>query len=304
MRIRLEWDLAQLLRNPDKLPGEMRLILGLAAYELAYLRIPAHATVNLAVTRVRNRFGQGLAGVANGTPRAFAKIAKKYEDESRYAVVTDSIARLAVIHAVPEWIAELWVSAYGFDTALKYLRASSGRAVPAVRVNTARDDAASVRQTLLTEGKGTAVAAFGVAFPKGAPNVAKTFERKGRVSFQSAAVQEILEELGFASWIVPVWDACAGRGGKKRPHCLNAVSAFPQLLIFHSAALRDFLKKWKGFPYLRPLFWRRMPHLLLKRLPSAINSQQSLLMCHTPGSVRSLADRKFASAVQRPILRN
>lgn len=214
MSLRLNWDLGRLLKNPDKLPSEMRLVLGLAAYELAYLRIPAHATVNWAVTRVRNRFGQGLAGVANATLRAFAKLAKKYADESRYDSITDEFERLAVIHAVPAWIVKLWVTSYGSGAALELLKASSGRAVPAVRVNAGRDDAATVRQTLLTEGKGVAVASYGVAFPEGAPYVAKTFERKGRVSFQSAAVQEILEELGVPSWQGPVWDACAGRGGK------------------------------------------------------------------------------------------
>lgn len=211
---RLEWDLARFLRKPEKLPPEMRLILGLAAYELAYLRIPAHASVNWAVTRVRNRFGGGLAGVANASLRAFAGIAKKYEDLARYDAIADEAERLAVIHAVPAQIVRLWREAYGPDSALAYLRASSGRAVPAVRVNAAREDAATVRETLLTEGKGVAVCSFGAAFPEGIPYVAKTFERKGRVSFQSAAVQEILEELGMASWRGPVWDACAGRGGK------------------------------------------------------------------------------------------
>ncbi|CAK7000823.1 MAG: Ribosomal RNA small subunit methyltransferase B [Desulfovibrio sp.] len=213
-RLRLEWDLARFLKKPDKLPPEMRLTLGLAAYELAYLRIPAHASVNWAVTRVRNRFGQGLAGVANASLRAFAKIAKAYTDESRYAVIENSAERLGVVHAVPEWIVSLWQNAYGDETAREYLKASSGRAVSAVRVNAAREDAATVRETLLTEGKGIAVSSFGAAFPEGVPYVAKTFERKGRVSFQSAAVQEILEELGMASWPGPVWDACAGRGGK------------------------------------------------------------------------------------------
>lgn len=214
MRVRLDWDINRLLRNPDKLPAEMRLILGLASYELAYLRIPAHATVNWAVTRVRNRFGQGLAGVTNATLRAFAKLAETYDDESRYGSITSDTERLAVIHAVPGWIAALWCEAYGIDTALEYLKASSGRAVPAVRVNAARDDAATVRQTLVAEGKGIAVATHGVAFPEGAPYVAKILELKGRVSFQSAAVQEILDALGAASWQGPVWDACAGRGGK------------------------------------------------------------------------------------------
>lgn len=60
------------LKNPDKLPQEMRLALICGLYELCALRIPAHATVNWTVRHIRNRFGEGLAGVANGVLRAFA----------------------------------------------------------------------------------------------------------------------------------------------------------------------------------------------------------------------------------------
>lgn len=212
--LRLEWELNRLLKKPEKLPAEMLLVLGLAAYELAYLRIPAHATVNWAVSRVRNRFGKGLAGVANGVLRTFAREAKTYADENRYACIEDLEERLAVAHALPRWIVRLWLDAYGEETATAYMRASAGKAVPAVRVNAARGDADTVREQLVVEGKGVAAAQFGVAFPSGAPYLARTLERKGRASFQSAAVQEILEHLGIAAWQSPVWDACAGRGGK------------------------------------------------------------------------------------------
>ncbi|MDR3073848.1 MAG: RNA methyltransferase RsmF, partial [Deltaproteobacteria bacterium] len=116
--IRLEWSLAALLRNPEKLPGEMRLVLGLAAYELAYLRIPAHASVNWAVSRVRNRFGKGLAGVANGVLRSFAAQTKGGADpehppfEALRPAFADRGERLAVLHALPEWIVRLWLEAY------------------------------------------------------------------------------------------------------------------------------------------------------------------------------------------------
>lgn len=212
--LRLEWDLGRLLKNPDKLPGEMLLVLGLAAYELAFLRIPAHASVNWAVSRVRNRFGKGLAGVANGVLRAFAHDVKQHDAPDRYAAITDVVERLAVVHSLPVWIARLWVDAYGEETALAYMRAASGQAVPALRVNAQRDDAASLRDQLVVEGKGVVAGLFGAAFPSGAPYLARILEKKGRASFQSAAVQEILEELGMPAWPGPVWDACAGRGGK------------------------------------------------------------------------------------------
>lgn len=212
--IRLDWNLRRSLQKPEKLPGEMLLILGLAAYELGHLRIPAHASVNWAVTRVRNRFGKGLAGVVNSVLRAFAREAGTYRDESRYAGIADRIERLAVMHSLPAWVARLWLAAFDEDTALAYMRASCSRAVRAVRVNAAREDAASVRETILAEGNGAPVADWGAAFPDGAPYGAKALVKKGALSFQSAGVQELLHVLEMPSWPGPIWDACAGSGGK------------------------------------------------------------------------------------------
>lgn len=212
--LRLEWDLARFLQKPENLPAEMRLVLGLAAYELAWLRVPAHASVNWAVSRVRNRFGKGLSGVANGVLRAFAREAATYADTSRYAAIADPVERLAIVHSLPSWVVRLWCDAYGEETALAYMRACADKAVSAVRVNARRDDAPVLRAELLATGKAVPVGGFGAAFMSGVPHSARVWGKEGRLSFQSAAVQEILEELGIPSWPGPVWDACAGRGGK------------------------------------------------------------------------------------------
>lgn len=60
--IRISWLLSQFMKAPEKLPASMKLMIGIAAYELLYLdRIPAHASVSAAVDAVRARFGQGLS---------------------------------------------------------------------------------------------------------------------------------------------------------------------------------------------------------------------------------------------------
>lgn len=214
-RICIEWNLAKFLRNPHKLPPEMYLTLRLAAYELAYLsRIPAHASVNWAVSRVRHRFGQGLAKVANGSLRAFARDVAGYGDEARYQGIADPDERLAIRYSLPVWVVRLWRAAYGEEATMHYLAASSGQAVPAVRVNAARPNAAALRNQLAEEGKGIPVGDWGVAFPDGAPYMARGLEKSGALSFQSAGVQEVLAALDAKNWPGPVWDACAGRGGK------------------------------------------------------------------------------------------
>ena len=55
--IRISWLLSQFMKAPEKLPASMKLMIGIAAYELLYLdRIPAHASVSAAVDAVRARF--------------------------------------------------------------------------------------------------------------------------------------------------------------------------------------------------------------------------------------------------------
>ncbi len=218
-KIRLDWNLGQMLKNPEGLPGEMLLTLGLAAYEIAHLRIPAHASVNWAVTRMRNRFGKGLSGVTNGVLRSFARSMKGYTDEKRYTETLGREEGLAVLHSVPVWVAHLWLNRYGEERARAYLKASSRPAFPAVRINAMREDVVTVRIDLMTKGQREnkiplPVGPWGMAFPAGLPFIARKLEREGRLSFQSAAVQELLQETDMPSWPSPVWDACAGRGGK------------------------------------------------------------------------------------------
>lgn len=213
--IRLDWDLARYLKMPDKLPGEMLLVLGLAAYELAFLsRIPAHASVNWAVNRIRNRFGQGLAGVANSVLRRLAREAGTNERPDRYDEIADPVVRFSVVYSLPEWIVRLWLEAYGEEKTIAFMRASSEQAVSAVRVSAIRDGAVGLCGSLVNDYAGIRVDEFGVAFPHGVPYVARELEREGRLSFQSPAVQELQKEMGMPGWKGPVWDACAGRGGK------------------------------------------------------------------------------------------
>ena len=42
----------------------------------------------------------------------------------------------------------------------------------------------------------------------------RDYLRQGRLSIQGAGSQLVLEALDAPRWEGPVWDACAGRGGK------------------------------------------------------------------------------------------
>lgn len=219
----LERALGRFLKRPEKLPAECLLVLTLAAYELAFLdRVPGYATVNWAVSRVRNRFGSGLAGVANASLRAFQREQDTvHQPEPRPECRLDeakAVSCRAISYSLPAWILERWRRAYGPEAAAAYAEASLRRPVAGIRVNLSREDGPALRERLLREHNGIAIGRSGAAFPGGLPYEVKNLEREGRVSRQSPAVMEALETLEAlerpGAPRGPVWDACAGRGGK------------------------------------------------------------------------------------------
>lgn len=112
----------------------MKLMIGIAAYELLYLdRIPAHASVSAAVDAVRARFGQGLSRVANGVLRSLIRLSES-EDLKAFAFyesrIKDPMERLSVFHSVPRWMLELWTKGYGPEKAETFGAGRLRRAVP------------------------------------------------------------------------------------------------------------------------------------------------------------------------------
>lgn len=280
------------LSRPDKLPGEMRLTLLLALYEMACLRIPHHASVGWAVNHVRNRFGQGLSKVANGALRAMQRKLGQFADPRLIARSAASEEEgLSRFFAVPAWMVRLWLQNYG-PRATRLLLDAAGRAAPAgLRLNRACPDWEQSKNTLIrlyesghatmaatkdavpeksvsplagtaprpeeislapadsgtaaaplpaprndaaafAEGGGDAflpsgskeressgkrlfsVAPCALGFSGTLPWQTRTLLAEGKASRQSVASYEALEAFGPASWELPIWDCCAGRGGK------------------------------------------------------------------------------------------
>lgn len=216
--LRLDQFCLLFLKKPDKLPHEMRLCLLAALYEMVYLRAPHHGPVGWAVSHVRNRFGAGLAGVANGTLRSMQR------DLARFAKPGDLLGPdsseedvLSLGHAMPVWIVRLWLDAYGREATQALLAASQNVPPSGLRLNRAAPGWEEARAALLEKQEPVAVAAVGpagLAFTGALPWRAKELVAQGLASRQSAASYQALEALGPAFWPAPVWDACAGRGGK------------------------------------------------------------------------------------------
>lgn len=226
------------LKNPEKLPREMRLVLEAALYELAALRIPAHATVNWAVQHIRNRFGAGLSGVANGVLRALQgdlpslRIAPaRLGHPAPGSGIADDDETLARLYAMPVWIVGMWRKQYGLEETLLLLNASQQTPPAGVRLNKSSKGWQNLHALLVSSspdesanntaaedsGQAGTVLTIGdcvLSFAGGLPWHLREPLRDGRAARQSAASYEALLASNPAAWPRPIWDACAGRGGK------------------------------------------------------------------------------------------
>lgn len=220
--LNLDWFVCRFLSKPDKLPEEMRLLLGMALYEMAFLRIPPHASVGWAVNHVRHRFGKGLAGVANGALRNMQRQLADFTGPRLYENWQEAFASqedaLACRYALPAWIVRLWRESCGEEAALLLMRACIAAPPSGLRLNRARAGWQEARNSLLEAAqppnKTHPVGDCALSFSGSLPWQAKELIRQGRASRQSAASHEILEAFSPRAWPVPVWDCCAGRGGK------------------------------------------------------------------------------------------
>lgn len=218
LKLRLDFLLSTLLRNPGKLPGPMLRILGLAAFELLHLdKVPDYAVLDWAVEAVKARAGQGLARVANGVLRAIQRLGADASSPDYYRQDKPGEPLfLSRYYAAPAWIVDLWLDAYGPEAARTLLAASLEPAPLGLRFHLNGPDTpdaqaqfdrlAASPDCLMALSPGLALAPG--ADPGFDPDTIPFAAR------QSLAGQEAMHRLGAVHWPRPVWDACCGRGGK------------------------------------------------------------------------------------------
>ncbi|WP_027367225.1 transcription antitermination factor NusB [Desulfocurvibacter africanus] len=213
---RLDALLDHFLRAPGKLPARVRLVLGLAAYELSYLdRVPAYASVNWAVDAVKADFGQGLSKMANGVLRSVERLGADALNPDFFRQGSrDETGFLSRYYSCPRWIVELWLGERGREAALALLQAQIVPPAVGLRVNAAKSSAQALRDELAAKPECLSANGWTLAFAPGSRPVEDSVLTQGLVSRQSAASQLALAALEPTGWPTPVWDCCCGRGGK------------------------------------------------------------------------------------------
>jgi 16S rRNA (cytosine967-C5)-methyltransferase len=121
-------------RPVERLDRSARAALELGMFQLVLLDgIAPHAAVNESVELVKAASGgQGAAGLVNAVLRRAMR-----EAPARLAALDDRTpGAAAVLHSVPDWLAELWFEQYGPTAARALLAAVNRPAESAVRINT------------------------------------------------------------------------------------------------------------------------------------------------------------------------
>ncbi len=191
------------------------LVLRLGLYQILFLdRIPAHASVNEAVTMARRRLeerGPGAARFANALLRAVAR------DRAGAGRRTDrrgaeETADLPIVESHPEWLVRRWVERFGLQEARLLLSAQNRPAPLAIRV---RGSTALVAEALAAEGVRTRPSRYLPEFlvaEQGVPQATESFRRGDfYIQDEAAGLVSHLANVGPGDRVL---DLCAAPGGK------------------------------------------------------------------------------------------
>lgn len=130
---KLEWILTQLLKDPQKVPVQVKWILWLGLYQIIFMsKTPDFAAVNESVELTRKLNYLKWVRLVNGVLRTYLRNPKqiKYPDSDR-----EPVKYLAVVHSQPEWLIERWIDQFGYDLTEKLCIAFNKQPVVTVRPN-------------------------------------------------------------------------------------------------------------------------------------------------------------------------
>ena len=205
-RARIDYVVNLFLSKPQKLPFKLKILLGLAGYEIHFLdRVPDYASVSRAVDLSRRIFGRRMSGLINAVLRKVLKV-DLFDEQIYKADNPGEIRFWSRYYSCPEWIVKMWKQSYGSQLCLEYLSQSLGKPPLGLREGRGWYGSTSMQHVEMRLGNS-------VLIKKDVPDMDK-YLQADRVFRQSFAGQQALHKLGMKEWKGPVWDMCAGSGGK------------------------------------------------------------------------------------------
>lgn len=210
---RIEYVLSRFLKDPSKLTPKMRLAIGVAAYEILFLdKVPAYASVDWAVEFSKSKPGARLAGLFNAVLRRVSELGDTAHDPDFFRKDASLPEFLSRWYSCPQWLVDLWWREYGEKDATQYLEAQLK--APALGFNLyGHPEAEELYGEIAGWPEIIDIEGMSFALPAGT-----SFEGEPDppMSRQSFAARQAVEALDPETWNSPIWDACAGRGGKTR----------------------------------------------------------------------------------------
>lgn len=217
---RVDHLVANHLAKPERTHPLILRVLGVAVYELLFLDgVPPHATLSWGVNAVKARLGQTQANLANAVLRRIQALGPDAAKREYYETTSGrNTHALAAWYSLPAWLVKLWMDDYGHKRAEELMEAQLLAPLTGLRVNAARPDARELYAKIMDAYQWAAgafpyFAALPSSLAASDPGLLDA-EEKGRLSRQSVSAGYLLARLEAPSWPGPVWDCCAGRGGK------------------------------------------------------------------------------------------
>jgi 16S rRNA (cytosine967-C5)-methyltransferase len=196
-------------RPPDRLDPPILAAVRLGLMQLLFMDgVADHAAVHESVELAKHHARAG-SGLVNAVLRRALREGRALLD----GLDDDTAAHAAVLHSVPQWLAELWWSELGADRARALLRAVNAPAESAIRANTLLTGAAELAATLEVPSRPAAGIAEGLVLEGPFDAYASPQWARGELMPQSRASMAVGRALAPRPG-ERVLDLCAAPGAK------------------------------------------------------------------------------------------
>ena len=218
LRERLYFILKSRIRGQfKKLPKKFLISMSLAVYEILYLdRIPDYASVNFYVEYIKKRISRGLTSLANGVLRTICR--KKEDFLSHEFYIENTVSKeefYSIYYSLPLFLVKILISQYGDKNAEIFLKKSVCKPFIGIRINKKNKSSKEIIKLLDKNNQVKQKINNRLYALEHSDEIdIEYFEKQGIISRKSFESQKVLIDLDCYDWNTPIWDMCAGFGGK------------------------------------------------------------------------------------------